>query len=108
MIDLAILGLLTEQELHGYELKKRLGELLPGRASISFGSLYPALYRMTRKGWIRGEWGVSENNRRAKFYRLTRAGERQLAEEASGWERLSHAVSRAVAASARSASGEGT
>jgi DNA-binding PadR family transcriptional regulator len=63
---------------------------------VEEGSLYPALYRMTRKGWIRGDWGTSENNRRAKFYQLTPEGERQLREQASGWQRLAAAVSAAV------------
>jgi PadR family transcriptional regulator len=65
---------------------------------VEEGSLYPALYRMVQKRWIKGEWGLSENNRRAKFYRLTTAGQREFVQQASGWLRLSAAVSRAVTA----------
>ena len=63
---------------------------------VEEGSLYPALYRMVQKRWIKGEWGMSENNRRAKYYQLTPAGQREFEQQATGWLRLSHAVSRAV------------
>lgn len=63
---------------------------------VEQGSLYPALYRMTRKGWVTSEWGTSENNRRAKFYRLTNEGRRQFREQTSGWQRFATAVTRAV------------
>ena len=70
----------------------------PTRPAGRGGSLYPRLYRMTQKRWIKGAWGVSENNRRAKFYHLTPAGQREFEQQANGWLRLSQAVSRAVTA----------
>jgi transcriptional regulator len=94
--------------MHGYAIASWIEKATDDVLRVEEGSLYPALYRMARKGWIRGEWGVSENNRRAKFYRLTRAGERQLAEQVGGWERLSGAVSRAVRATATRAPGGGS
>ena len=96
MLELAILGLLKEQELHGYELKKRLVDVLGPFSSVSFGSLYPALHRLEHRGWIDAEWRVSELGRRAKYYRLTASGRRQLAVEASEWERMAHAIGRVM------------
>ena len=107
-IELLVLKALSLGALHGYGIASWIERATDDVLRVEEGSLYPALYRMTRKGWIRGEWGVSVNNRRAKYYRLTRAGERQLAEQASGWERLSGAVSRAVAVTASRASGGGS
>jgi transcriptional regulator len=83
--------------MHGYGIASWIETATDDVLSVEEGSLYPALYRMTQKGWIKGEWGTSDNNRRAKFYRLTKAGEREFEEQASGWVRLSKAVSRAVA-----------
>ena len=94
MIELAVLGVLTDADLHGYELKKRLRDVLGPLSSVSFGSLYPALHRLEEQGWIASEWGVSDNNRQAKFYRLTRAGERQLQRESASWAQVSLAVTR--------------
>jgi transcriptional regulator len=95
-LEMLVLKALASGPKHGYGIglwiERATGDVL----SVEEGSLYPALYRMTRKGWIRGDWGLSENNRRAKFHRLTRAGEGQLCEQVGGWERLSAAVTRAV------------
>lgn len=82
--------------MHGYGIASWIETATDDVLRVEEGSLYPALYRMVRKGWIDGEWGVSENNQRAKFYRLTEEGWRQFEEQASGWERLSRAVNRAV------------
>ena len=87
-----ILRTLKRQPMHGYaltqEIKSASGELL----QVEEGSLYPALHRMAQDGWIKAEWGASENNRRARFYRLTTAGRKQLAEEEKSWARLTQAV----------------
>jgi transcriptional regulator len=82
--------------MHGYGIATWIEEATDDVLRVEEGSLYPALYRMLRKGWIAAEWGVSDNNRRAKFYRLTKAGEREFAQQATGWVRLSDAVSRAM------------
>jgi transcriptional regulator len=95
-VELLVLKALSLGPMHGYGIASWIEKATDDVLSVEEGSLYPALYRMTRKGWIRGEWGVSDNNRRAKYYHLTPKGEKQLAEESSGWERLSGAVSRAV------------
>ena len=106
-VELLVLKALSLGPMHGYGIARWIENATDDVLSVEEGSLYPALYRMTRKGWISGEWGVSENNRRAKYYGLTRTGERQLEEQARGWEKLSGAVSRAVASPAPSAPGEG-
>lgn len=98
-IELLILKRLSRGPMHGYGIAAWIETATDDVLRVEEGSLYPALYRMVQKGWIKGEWGVSDNNRRAKFYRLTRAGEREFEEQANGWLRLSHAVSRAVTAS---------
>jgi transcriptional regulator len=98
MLELAILGLLKEQPLHGYELKKRLGETLGSLWGISYGSLYPALRRLEDRGWVTSEWGLSENNRRARFYTITAAGRKHLRNEATVWLRYSQAVTRVLRA----------
>jgi len=97
-VELLVLKRLSWGPMHGYGIAAWIETATDDVLRVEEGSLYPALYRMARKGWIKGEWGVSENNRRAKFYRLTRAGRRQLTEQANGWERLSGAVTRAVTA----------
>ena len=94
VLELAILGLLKEQELHGYELKKRLAETLGPFSSVSFGSLYPALQRLEERGLIDADWGTSENNRRARFYTLTRKGRKELVHEESEWRRIAAAIMR--------------
>ncbi|MGH7574433.1 MAG: PadR family transcriptional regulator [Longimicrobiales bacterium] len=97
-VELLVLKRLSWGPMHGYGIASWIEGVTNDVLRVEEGSLYPALYRMVRKGWIKGEWGVSENNRRAKFYRLTRKGRRQFREQAKGWERLSGAVNRAVTA----------
>jgi transcriptional regulator len=97
-VELLVLKRLSWGPMHGYGIASWIETATDDVLRVEEGSLYPALYRMARKGWIKGEWGVSENNRRAKFYRLTAAGRRAYQAQASGWARLSGAVSRAVTA----------
>ena len=97
-IELLVLKRLSWGPMHGYGIASWIETATDDVLRVEEGSLYPALYRMVQKGWIKGEWGISENNRRAKFYRLTKAGEREFEEQVNGWLRLSHAVSRAVTA----------
>ena len=96
-LDALVLKALISGPRHGYAIARWLEDTTQNAIRVEEGSLYPALYRMTRKGWIKGKWGTSENNRRARFYELTREGERQLREQTSGWQRLAAAVSQAVA-----------
>jgi PadR family transcriptional regulator PadR len=100
-VELLILKRLSCGPMHGYGIATWIEEATDDVLRVEEGSLYPALYRMLRKGWIAAEWGVSDNNRRAKFYRLTKAGEREFTQQTSGWVRLSDAVSRAMARSGR-------
>src|SRR5215207_451573 len=87
-LDMLVLQTLGPGPMHGYGIARRIQLVSEDLLRIEEGSLYPALYRMEGRGWIRAEWGASENNRRAKYYRLTRAGRRRLAAEVSNWERL--------------------
>ena len=103
MLELAILGLLKDQPLHGYELKKRLGETLGFLWGVSYGSLYPALQRLEHRGFISAEWGTSTNNRRARFYALTRKGRRELAREEGEWRRIASAIMRVLGTRTRTA-----
>ncbi len=91
-LDLLILRALRSGPMHGFGISMLIRRMSQEVLRVEQGSLYPALYRLEERGWISSEWGVSENNRRAKFYRLTKAGEKQLLEETTGWERLSSAV----------------
>ncbi len=91
-LDLLILRTLQLEPMHGWAISERLHQVSQATLTIPQGSLYPALHRLERRGWIRAEWGESENNRRAKFYELTRAGRKQLAVETEEWERLTTAV----------------
>src|ERR1700675_1713361 len=93
-LELMILKTLSRDAMHGYGIAQRIHEAADDLLKIEDGSLYPALYRMEERGWIASDWGVSENNRRAKFYKLTRAGRKQLAGERANWERVSQAVAR--------------
>ena len=93
-LELLILKTLEREPLHGYGIVQRIHETVEDLLKVEDGSLYPALYRMQERGWIKSEWGVSENNRRAKFYKLTRAGQKQLERERANWERVSKAISR--------------
>jgi transcriptional regulator len=91
-----ILKTLTAGPLHGYEIAQRIQQASADVLMVEEGSLYPALYRMEEQGWVETEWGASENNRRAKFYQLTKAGRKQLAAETSNWERLREAITRVL------------
>lgn len=91
-LDLLILKALSLQPMHGWAISERLHQVSRAALQVPQGSLYPALHRLERRGWIRAEWGTSENNRRARFYHLTRAGRKQLEAEADAWARLTAAV----------------
>ena len=91
-LDMLILKALSLGPLHGYGVGQRIMQMSEDALRVEEGSLYPALYRIERQGWITAEWGVSENNLRAKFYKLTRAGRKQLQIEEENWERLAGAV----------------
>ena len=91
-LDLLILKTLTSESRHGYAIAHLIQRHSDDVLVVEEGSLYPALYRMEEKGWIVAEWGKSENNRRAKFYSLTRAGRKQLKEETALWERICRAI----------------
>ena len=97
-LELLILKTLSREQMHGYGIAQRIHEAVDDLLKVEDGSLYPALYRMEERGWIASEWGVSENNRRAKFYKLTKAGRRQLAAQSVNWERISQAVMRVLEA----------
>lgn len=92
-LDMLILKTLQTGAMHGWGISQRIQQMSSDVLQVNQGSLYPALTRLARQKWIASEWGTSDNNRRAKFYRLTPAGERQLAAEQDKWERLSTAVS---------------
>lgn len=91
-LDLLIMKALQLEPMHGFGISVRLRQLSREVLQVEQGSLYPALYRLEEQGWIKSEWGVSENNRKAKFYALTTAGKKQLVAETAQWERLSGAI----------------
>ena len=93
-LELLILKTLARESTHGYGIVQRIHETAEDLVKVEDGSLYPALYRMEERGWIKSEWGVSDHNRRAKFYKLTRSGHKQLAAEQANWERISRAVTK--------------
>jgi PadR family transcriptional regulator, regulatory protein PadR len=95
-LDLLVLKILALQSLHGWALSQRLKQVSGEVLQVSDGSLYPALHKLEQQGWIRAEWKPTENNRRAKFYSLTRFGQRHLEKEAANWERISTAISRVM------------
>jgi transcriptional regulator len=95
-LDLLILRTLQTQSLHGWAISERIQQISQEVLQITQGSLYPALHRLEHQGWIEAEWAVSELGRRAKYYRLTPAGRRQLTVEASEWERMATAISRVM------------
>lgn len=92
-LDVLLLKILALEPLHGWAVSQRLKAVSGNVLQVSEGSLYPALHKLEVGGWITAEWKPTENNRRAKFYSLTRAGRKALAEQAADWERLSSAVS---------------
>lgn len=102
-LDLLILKAVSLGDVHGYGVLLRIERISGGALEIQQGALYPALYRLEHRGLIESEWGKSENNRRAKFYRLTRAGRRSLGEEEASWNRLAEAMAMALAAKPREA-----
>ncbi|HEY0377307.1 MAG TPA: PadR family transcriptional regulator [Pyrinomonadaceae bacterium] len=91
-LDMLILKALSLSPLHGFGVGQRIVQMSADALRVEEGSLYPALYRIEQQGWINSEWGTSENNQRAKFYKLTRAGRKQLQIEEANWERLAAAV----------------
>jgi PadR family transcriptional regulator PadR len=93
-LDLLILKTLALQPMHGWGIAQRIQQISRDVLQVQQGSLYPALHRLEQQGWIAAAWGTSENNRRAKFYRLTAAGRKQLERETSNWVRLSSAVAQ--------------
>jgi len=91
-LDMLILKSLQHEPMHGFGISVRIRQMSDEVLQVEQGSLYPALYRLEDKGWIKAEWGTSENNRKAKFYTLTAAGRKQLAEETETWRRVSAAI----------------
>jgi PadR family transcriptional regulator, regulatory protein PadR len=98
-LDLLILKSLALGELHGLGVSRRIEQITRGTFLVKPGSLFPALHRMQEAGWLVARWGVSENNRRAKYYRLTAAGRRQFEEEVGAWQRVAVAIRFALQAS---------
>ncbi len=97
-LDVLILKTLSPGSMHGWGIAQRIQQLSEDVLAVNQGSLYPALHRLEEQGWISAQWGASENNRRARFYTLTRSGRRQLADETQSWERFAAAVGRVLAA----------
>jgi transcriptional regulator len=95
-LDLLILRALSLQDLHGLGVARRVAQITNGTFKVKPGSLFPALHRLEDAGWLASSWGTSENNRRAKFYRLTRAGRQQLERETGEWEKISYAITSAL------------
>jgi transcriptional regulator len=91
-LDLLIMRIIALQPMHGWAIAQRIQQISNDLLRVQQGSLYPALHRLEHQGWIKAEWGASENNRRARFYALTAAGRRQVAIEVAKWERLSAGV----------------
>ena len=96
-LDVLILKTVALEPMHGWGISQRIQQMSRDILKVQQGSLYPALHRLEQQGWISSEWGASENNRRAKYYRLTKAGRKQLEVETSTWERLAAAVSQILA-----------
>ena len=93
-LDLLILKTLALEPMHGWGISQRIQQISQDALQVQQGSLYPALHRLEQQGWIASEWGASDNNRRAKFYRLTNTGRQQLEVETAKWERLATAVAQ--------------
>src|SRR5580658_10036645 len=91
-LDMLVLRVLTRGELHGWGITQKLEQLSNRALQVDEGSLYPSLYRMEGKGWIEAEWRMTDNNRRAKFYALTRSGRRQLEAEKESWDRMAEII----------------
>jgi transcriptional regulator len=97
-LDLLILKALSAGELHGLGVSRRIEQITAGTFAVQPGSLFPALHRLEEAGWLSSTWETSENNRRAKYYALTRSGRKQLGEEAAQWNRIALAIARALEA----------
>jgi PadR family transcriptional regulator PadR len=95
-LDMLLLKALQLGPLHGYAIARRVEQFSDNVLRVEEGSLYPALHRMEERGWLESEWGVSENNRRSKFYRLTRKGRKQLEVETAEWKRMAAAITRVM------------
>ena len=95
-LDLLILKTLALEPRHGWAISERLHQISSATLRVRQGSLYPALHRLERRGWIKSSWGTSDNNRRAKYYDLTAAGRKQLAAETAQWRRLSGAIAQVM------------
>jgi PadR family transcriptional regulator, regulatory protein PadR len=95
-LDLLILRTLSLEQQHGWAISERVQQVSSDVLRIQQGSLYPALHRLERRGWIKARWGTSENNRRAKYYELTRAGRKQLEAETDSWRKLTAAVAQVL------------
>jgi transcriptional regulator len=91
-LDLLILKTLSLEPQHGWAISERLQQISTGVVCVQQGSLYPALHRLERRGWIKAEWALSDNNRNAKYYNLTRTGRKQLEAETTSWRTLSHTI----------------
>jgi transcriptional regulator len=99
-LDMLILKTLAMGPMHGWGISQRIQQISEDVLRVNQGSLYPALHRLESSGWIDAEWGASEHNRQAKFYRLTKTGQRQLRDETAQWERMAGAVARILSAEA--------
>jgi len=97
-LDLLILRTISLEPMHGFAIAKRIEQVSEDALRVEHGSLYPALYRLEEQGFVSTEWGVTENNRKAKYYKLTRKGHRQLGTELDNWRRLSLGIERVIAA----------
>jgi len=95
-LDMLILKTLTQRAMHGYEVARSIQQISEHVLQVEEGSLYPALHRLERRRWITAEWGLSEQNRRAKYYKLTRAGRKQLESAASSWSILTEAIAKVM------------
>ena len=96
-LDLLIMRIVATRAMHGWAIAQRIQQISNEELQVQQGSLYPALHRLEQQGWIKSEWGESDNNRRAKFYSLTAAGKKNLAREIVQWDRLSAAISLVIA-----------
>jgi transcriptional regulator len=94
--------LATMGPLHGYGIARRIEQLSKDAILLNQGTIYASLVRLQQRGWIKAEWGISDNNRRAKFYTITKSGKRQMKEDRSHWERLASVMARVLAAAAKS------
>ena len=98
-LDMLVLKVLSIEPLHGWGISERIQQISQAELQVNQGSLYPALHKLTQEGWIKSYWGKTENNRKARYYKLTRAGQKQLQVEAAHWNRLARAVARVMATS---------